>query len=77
MQRFVIVKHGSKDVSHHYFAENPRKGVEITASAHESYTGENVGIKPFYEDKTLAIEDCHKMNEYNPTGQYEVCPVIE
>lgn len=75
--RYVIVKHAAKHASHVYFEENPRKGVDISFSAHETSSGEKLNIQPFYTEKETAEADCKKINEYNPSGEYAVCPVIE
>lgn len=76
-QRFVVVKHAAKEQSALYFTENPRKGVLLECSAHQSYTGEQVGLKPFYDTKEAAEEACNAANEFNPSCGYAVCPVIE
>lgn len=39
-------------------------------------SGSSVGILPSYHDKLAADIDCKKMNDFNPSGYYAVCPIM-
>lgn len=72
---FTIVKYAGDTWDYHWQGD-PKKGVDISCSAHKTYTGRQVGIEESYHNKVEAEIACTKMNEYNPSGDYAVCPVI-
>lgn len=74
---YIIVKNAGSSWPY-YFIEDPKMGaVHASYSAHDSYTGRTLNIKPSYEDYQEAIRDCEKMNKANPVGDYEVCVLKE
>lgn len=52
-------------------------GLYPTWSAHDTYTGRNLKLKPRYEDHSEALQDLLLINAANPTCHYAVCPIIE
>lgn len=75
--KYTIVKHADENLWHLYYEENPiQSGVNISHSAHDTYTGRSANIKKYYDDIIEAEADCKKINQLNPSGLYGVCKVI-
>jgi hypothetical protein len=73
--KYAIVKHAGPSWTH-YWQEDPKQGVCQCNSASWTHTGSTAGILPVYEDHAYAESDAEKLNELNPVGDYEVCPLI-
>jgi hypothetical protein len=71
---YIIVKHAGVDWSF-YYSEDPKAGAHRSYSCHNTFTGKNLDIKPEYESLEEAEQDCARLNQYNPCGDYAVCSV--
>lgn len=71
----MIVKHAAPETWNLYFEGDPQEGVHASYSAHDTYTGQVVGIRSCYTTKEFAQEDLKKMLAENPSGCYAVCPI--
>lgn len=72
---FCIVKYAG-DTHKYYWEHDPKEtGVSEEASAHDTYTGKQVGILPKYRYLDEALEAAAKMNAYNPSGDYVPCRI--
>lgn len=70
---YIIVKNAGSHWAA-YYEDDPKKGsVHQSHSAHFTYTGRKLGIKPNYTDKRLAELDCERLIQENPIGDYAVC----
>lgn len=74
---WVIVKHAQEDFWHVYWEEDPKLGVSRSHTAADTHTGYIANIQNSYTDLNKAKADCRKMNNHNPCGYYDVCPVID
>jgi hypothetical protein len=72
---YIIVKNAHPFVQAMFWDEDPQNGIDISWSAVDTYTGQQVGIQKSYATKGGAEIDCQKMQKYNPCGYYAVCPV--
>ena len=70
---YLVVKHAGP-TWHHYWVENPQDGVCYCNSVHDTFTGINNEVKPFYLDYKEAKGVAENLNKVNPVGDYEVCP---
>ena len=75
--KFVIVKFAGIDYWDLNFVDDPKKGVHISYSCHDTYSAKRVGIEAEYTNLRDAERDCLDLNHSNPSGYYGVCPVIE
>lgn len=73
---FVIVKYADKQHQKGWCNGNPEEGVFASLSAHDTYTGKVIGMKPYYKTKEEAEPDLKKAIEENPTVGYAICPVL-
>lgn len=73
---FVIVKNAGPECIERWEG-NPTDGVHPSFSCHDTFTGQDLGIRPVYTDKDEAEIDCQRANHSNPSGYYAVCPVLE
>ena len=72
----MVVKHAADGFWDHYFDCDPNiEGLHASHSASTSYSGHAVGLKASYVSHTEALEDCKKINDYNPSGGYGVCQI--
>lgn len=70
---FIIVKNAGVTWPY-YFIEDPKKGnIHPSYSCHETYTGKELNIKPYYENYEEAKKDCDNLNKHNPSGDYDIC----
>lgn len=77
MSKFIIVKYAQDGAWEHYWEEDPKEsGIHPWASAHLSYSGQAVGLKPSYESVEAAQTDLNAINSCNPVGQYALCPIV-
>lgn len=76
-EKYIIVKHAG-DHWRFYFSEDPKLGgLDVSWSAHDTYTGHITDMKPYYTDKDQADHQCQLANVANPVGSYGVCRVAE
>lgn len=75
--KYIIVNHGGVHWSV-LFRKDPKiTGLSQNFSVSSSYSGIGSNIKPYYTDKRQAEEDCLRINQANPAGDYGVCPLID
>lgn len=76
-EEFVIVKNTSDNKWKHQFLDDPRiVGVTLYFSAFFSFAGKMSNIAVSYSDLDTAKEDLVKIKEYNPYGEYDICPLL-
>jgi len=74
---YTIVKHAGSTWGE-YFSEDPKEDVvHPSYSCHKTYTAEKFSVKQVYENHSEATEDCKRLNEDNPVGDYAVCKLME
>ena len=73
--KYTIVKHALRWKSLGFPEDPAKSGVDITDSAHASYTGSQLGVSETYDSKSLAQLACRRMNKSNHSGAYAVCPI--
>ena len=74
---YVIVKHARDGCWHNHYKTDPKNGVCIEASCRDTYSCISANIQPCYTDKVQAMEDLRRLRILNPSGNYDICPVIE
>lgn len=75
---YIIVKFAKPEINNNYFTFDPTIAITTDFSCHNTYVGRQNNIKPYYENSehNLALEDCNRLNIFNPVGHYEVCKVL-
>jgi len=74
--RYIIVKYAADGAWQHYFDNDPKKGAHISHNAVGTYSASCCGVEPIYAHRKEAEAACERLNEFNPIGMYEVCPLI-
>jgi hypothetical protein len=76
MNKYIIVKYaGLYDIQSQ---DDPRiKGATLDESCCFTHTGRSLDLRQMYDTPEDAEKDCKRINEYNPSGYYAVCPLID
>lgn len=74
---FTIVKQASNINWEYYFSIDPKiSGVHESHSAFYTHTGKTILTKSVYDSSSELIKLLQILNSINPSGNYEICPVI-
>ncbi len=75
---FTIVKFAADRIWSVYgFSRDPKEtGVDLSKSAADTHAGKLAKIQHTYPTEKSANRACAKMNNYDQSGYYAVCPVV-
>lgn len=74
-KKWIIVKNANKVNWPFYYETDPKKGISVSHSAHNTDTGKECSIDSLYTDLQKANLDCETINTHNPAGNYAVCVI--
>lgn len=71
---WVIVKYAARDDM--WSGVLPKHGVPLAANICDTYTGEQLNVKPYYLDFDEATAKLMQCKKENPTVDYALCPLF-